>query len=88
MKWKGQNFGVKKTTKLDYKLNLRKAAAIIIPKIMEMMFCNNRKLSDMISKLIQCAKRYKSAIRMNRIFERKPNFSKHSVNYKRNFCLS
>lgn len=88
MKRKKQRFGVKKTTKLDYKSNLRKASAIIIPKITEMMFCNSRKLSYMINKLIQNVKKYKSAIRMNRKFKRKPNLAKHSVNYKRNFLLS
>lgn len=81
-------FGIKKSLKLDYKLNLHKAFAVILPKIMKMLFCSHRILKNLTDFLIKVIQKYKSAIRKGRTFKRIPNKSKHSVNYKRNFLLS
>lgn len=69
------------------RVNLRKAFAIILPRIMKMIFCTNRTLKKLIRSLIEDIQKYQSAIRKGRNFKRVFNHSKHSVNYKRNFLL-
>lgn len=87
MKPKQLRIGVKKTLKLAYKINLRKAFAIILPKIRKMLFCNKRTLKKLIRSLVEDIQKYKSAVRNGRKFKRVFNSAKHSVNYKRNFLL-
>lgn len=77
---------VKKTLKLEYKPNIRKATAVVISKFATMLFANQRKLTAIINKVVDFIKDFKSPVRKNRAF----NHSKHAVNYKRNtlICLS
>lgn len=81
---------VKKTLKLEYKPNIRKATAVVISKFAAMLFANQRKLTAIINKVVDFIKDFKSPVRKNRAFKRAFNYSKHAVNYKRNtlICLS
>jgi len=90
MKQRQLHIGVKKTEKLDYKCNVRKAAGIIIPQISIMLFSKQRKLSKIINRIVNIIKDFKSAVRPNRTYKRNPNSSRHSIYYRHNnmFCLS
>lgn len=78
----------KKTSKISYKTNIRKATAIIKSKMSAMLFSNARKLSKLITQTLSLIKEFKSAVRPNRRFERKFNYSKHSVGYKFNIYMA
>ena len=75
---------VKKTLKLEYKPNVRKATAVVISKFATMLFANQRKLSAIINKVVDFIKDFKLPVRKNRSFKRAFNNTKHSFNYKRN----
>ena len=81
---------VKKTLKLEYKINVRKATAVVVSQIATMLFADSIKLNALIDKIVSIIKDFKLPVRKNRSFERRFNNSKHSVNYKRNgsLCLS
>jgi hypothetical protein len=64
---------------------MRKASAVVVPQFSAMLFATSNKLSRLINKVINFIKSFKSAVRPNRSFVRKPNASRHSVNYKSNF---
>ncbi len=80
----------KKTEKLEYKYNFRKAAGIIIPQISVMLYSKQNKLSKIIDNILNIIKDFKSAIRSNRAYKRNPNSSRHSIYYRHNnmLCLS
>lgn len=80
--------GIKKTSEISYKTNIRKATAIIKSKMSAMLFSNARKLSKLINEVLDLIKEFKSAVRPNRSFERKFNCSKHSVGYKFNVYMA
>ena len=75
---------VKKTLKLEYKLNIRKATSVVISKFATMLFANEIKLSAIINRVVDFIKDFKLPVRKNWSFKRTFNNSKHSVNYKRN----
>lgn len=82
--------GIKKTLKFNYKVNVRKASAVIISGFATMLFANQRKLSAMIDKTVDFIKDFKSCVRNGRTFDRNFHNSKHPFNYKHNVlsCLS
>ena len=75
---------LKKTLKLDYKINIRKAFSVIIPQFSVMLFSSRNKLSKLIDTVVSIIKNFKSAIRPNRKYDRVPNASRHSVYYRHN----
>ena len=81
---------VKKTLKLEYKINVRKATSVVVSQIATMLFADSIKLNALINKIVEFIKDFKLPVRKNRSFKRHFNNSKHSVNYKRNgsLCLS
>ena len=81
------NICVKKTEKLEYKCNFRKAAGIIIPQIPVMLYSKQNKLSKIIDNIVNIIKDFKSAIRPNRAYKRNPNSSRHSIYYRHNNML-
>lgn len=80
--------GIKKTSKISYKTNIRKATAIIKAKILAMLFSNAKKLSKLINETLNLIQEFKSAVRPNRSFKRKFNRSQHSVGYKFNVYIA
>lgn len=56
--------------------------------MLAMLFSNARKLSKLINETLKFIKEFQSAVRANRCFERKFNYSKHSVGYKINIYMA
>lgn len=81
------NICVKKTEKLNYKCNVRKAAGIIIPQVTVMLFAKQNKLSKIIDKIVNIIKDFKSAVRPNRAYKRNPISSRHYIYYRHNNML-
>lgn len=77
----------KKQLKYEYKINIRKGAAIMISRLAEILFASKTKSLKIINKVIDCMKNFELPVRKNRSFERKFNDSKHSVTYKKNTAV-
>lgn len=77
----------KKQLKYEYKINIRKGTAIMIPRFAEVLFASKTKFSKIVNKVIDLMKDFELPVRKNRTFERKFNRSKHSVTYKKNTAV-
>ena len=75
---------LKKTLKLQYKPNIRKAVAVILPSLLELFYAIS--IKKLIKLILDKVASFRSAVRIGRSFPRAFSSASHSIHYRRNFA--